>query len=407
MLKKVKVAVFVMMLASLLLAACAPAAASTPETVVQTVVVKQTEIVAGTPVVKEVMITTTPEARPTDLPAGSVQINGAGATFPLPVYTEWIFAYQYVDPSVALNYQGIGSGGGKKGIIDNTLDFAGSDSVLKAEEYTSGVDLQMYPVLAGAVVPIYNLEGYDATKDPILVLDRETLANIYLGKIKTWNDPAIVKLNPDLASKLTAKQITAVHRSDGSGTTEIFTNALAAFLPDWKDSVGAGSAVEWPVDKAGNGIGGKGNAGVAGAVQNTPNSIGYVELSYAIANKISFASMVNKAGKTVKADATSLNSAMNDFATVFDDKLTATIVDGQGEGSWPISGYTYLILHTKSMADCVKAEKLLNYFKWSLTDASAAKRASDLGYSVLAKDVLDKVLAKLGEVTCKDQPVLK
>jgi len=308
---------------------------------------------------------------------------------------------------VAINYQGIGSGGGKKGIVDRTIDFAGSDSTLKDEEYTAGGDLQMYPMIAGAVVPIFNLEGYDPAADKPLVLDRETLANIYLGKVTKWNDPAIVALNPDLAAKLPDKAITAVHRSDGSGTTEIFTNALSAFSTEWKDSVGAGSSVEWPVDKAGSGIGGKGNQGVAASVQNSPNSIGYVELSYAVANKITFAQMVNKAGKTVTADDKSLASAMTDFADAFTDKLTAKIVDGGGEGSWPIAGYTYLILHTSSMDDCTKAEKLLSYVKWSLTDSGAASRAASLGYAVLPSAVQTKVLAKLGEVTCQGQPVLK
>jgi phosphate transport system substrate-binding protein len=331
---------------------------------------------------------------PTPLPAGSVQINGAGATFPLPVYTEWIFAYQYVDPSVTLNYQGIGSGGGKKGIIDHTIDFAGSDSVLKDEEYTSGKDLQMYPMLAGAVVPIYNVEGVTLT----MTLSRDALVGIYNAKTTKWNDPALVALNPNL--KLPDKAITVVHRSDGSGTTEMFTNALAAFSDEWKNTVGAGSSVEWPVDAAGNGIGGKGNQGVAAAVQNTPNSIGYVELSYAIANKIPLAQMINKAGSTVQANAASLASAMADFPQ-FSAKLTNIIVDGNGANSWPISGYTYIILHTTSMSDCLKAQKLVEFLKWALTDAAAAKRAADLGYAVLPGAVQSQVLAKLSEVTCK------
>jgi phosphate transport system substrate-binding protein len=384
--------------ASLLLAACAPAVTPTPQ------MVEVTKIVAGTPEKVEVVITATPEAKPTTLPAGSVQVNAAGATFPLPIYTEWVYAYQYVDPSVALNYQGIGSGGGKKGIIDRTLDFAGSDSVLSADDYKNGVDLQMYPMLASAVVPIFNLEGFDTTKN-VLVLDRETLANIYLGTIKNWNDPAIAKLNPTL--KLPAKPITAVHRSDGSGTTEIFTNALASFSADFKTKPGAGQSVDWPVDKLGNGIGGKGNQGVAGAVQNTPNSVGYVEISYAVANKIPFAQIVNKAGKTVTANAASIGSAINDYKDAFDEHMNAKIVDGAGEASWPITGYTYIILHTKSMEDCTKATKIVSFLNWALTDASAAKRAADLGYSVLPDAVRTNVLAKLGEVTCKDQPVLK
>ncbi len=337
---------------------------------------------------------------PTALPAGSVQLNGAGATFPVPVYTEWIFAYQYVDPSVTINYQGTGSGGGKKAIVDNTVDFAGSDSLLSDAEYTKGKDLQMYPVLAGAVVPIYNIEGVTQT----ITLDGATLVGIYQGNIKTWDDQAILALNPNL--KMPAKTITVVHRSDGSGTTEIFTKALASFSADWKASPGAGSAIEWPADKAGSGVGGKGNQGVAAAVQNTANSIGYVELSYATANKIPFARMVNKAGKTVTANAESLASAITDFATGFDSKLNATIVNGTGEKTWPIAGYTYLILHTTSMQDCLKAQKTLEFFRWALTDAAAAKRAGDLGYSVLPGAVRDTVLGKFAEVTCNGEPAL-
>ncbi len=263
----------------------------------------------------------------------------------------------------------------------------------------------MYPILAGAVVPIYNIQDLTAT-DPVLVLDRNTLTAIFMGSITKWNDPAIAALNKDLAAKLPDTQITVVHRSDGSGTTEIFTNALAAFSEEFKTKVGAGSAVEWPVDKAGNGIGGKGNAGVAAGVQTTPNSIGYVELSYALSNKIPFTSLVNKAGKTVVANQASLASAMNDFAGAFNDKLTAKIVDGGSDASWPIAGYTYIILHTTSMTDCVKAQKILEYVRWSLTDASAGKRAGELGYSVLPAAVRDTVLAKLGEVTCKGNKVL-
>jgi phosphate transport system substrate-binding protein len=379
---------------ALVLTACGPSA---PQTIVVT------QMVAGTP--QTVVITATPQPESPALAAGSVQLNGAGATFPLPVYTEWTYAYQYVDPSVAVNYQGIGSGGGKKAIVDRTVDFAGSDSLLKDEEYQAGGDLQMYPMLAGAVVPIYNIDGVTAD-DPVLILSREVLVGIYDGSISKWNDPAITALNPDLAAKLPAASITAVHRSDGSGTTEIFTNSLSAFSSDWASNVGAGSSVEWPVDKIGSGIGGKGNQGVAAAVQNTPNSIGYVELSYAVSNAITFAKMINKSGATVVADAASLQSAMADFAGSFDEHLTTKIVDGDGAGSWPIAGYTYLILHTQSMDDCAKASALLDYIHWTLTDAGAAQRASDLGYAVLPTAVRDLVMAKLGEVTCNGSPVM-
>ena len=389
------------LLVSFALSACAPATGA-PVEVIKTVQVEVTKMVQGTPQVEVQVVTATPENKPTDLPAGSVTINGAGATFPLPVYTEWNYAFQYVDPAVVLNYQGIGSGGGKKGIIDRTIDYAGSDSLLKDEEYQKGVDLQMLPMLAGAVVPIYNIEGVTKT----VTLDGYTLAGIYSGTIKKWNDEAIKALNPDLAAQLPDKAITAVHRSDGSGTTEIFTKFLAAANEAWKTAPGAGSAIEWPVDKAGNGIGGKGNQGVAVSVLNTKNSIGYVELSYAVANKIAYAQMVNAAGKTVKANAESLASAISDFANTFSDKLTTDLANGSGAGSWPIAGYTYIIVHMTSMDDCVKAQKLLEYLNWALTDPAAAKRAAELGYTVLPDAVRLKVIAKLGEVTCQGQPVL-
>jgi phosphate transport system substrate-binding protein len=342
----------------------------------------------------------------TSLPPGSVQITGAGATFPLPIYTEWTYAYQFVDPAVTINYQGIGSGGGKKAIIDGTVDFAGSDSLVSNDEYAAGKDLQMYPTVAGAEVMIYNIPELDPA-GPALVFDRQTLVDIYNARVTRWNDPEITALNPDVASRLPDKAVTAVHRSDGSGTTEIFTRALSSFSDDWRNSVGFGTSVEWPVDKAGTGIGGKGNQGVAASVQNTPYSIGYVELNYAVANGLSYAQFVNRAGKTVSATADSLQSAMNDYADSFTDKLTNSIVDGPGDGTWPVAGYTYLVLHQSSMTDCVKAAKLLEYIKWTETDPAAAKRATDLGYATLPAAVRDLVLAKLGEVTCDGAPVMQ
>jgi len=259
-------------------------------------------------------------ALPTALPAGSITINGSGATFPLPVYTQWTYAYQYVDPSVVINYQGVGSGAGKKAIIDNTVDFAGSDSLLKDQEYTDGKDLQMYPILAGAVVPVYNIkfnipEVSAGTPTPAapatLVLDRLTLARIFNGTIIKWNDPQIAALNPELVTILPDAQITVVHRSDGSGTTELFTKALESFSMEW--TAGGASAIEWPVDKAGNGIGAKGNPGVAAAVLNTPNSIGYVELAFATSNSMATAKLINKAGTVIAASGASVSAAMADL----------------------------------------------------------------------------------------------
>ena len=307
-----------------------------------------------------------------------------------------------------ISYEGIGSGGGKKAIIDGTVDFAGSDSLVTDDEYAAGKDLQMYPMVAGAEVMIYNIPELDPSSDPALIIDRQTLVDIYMGKVTSWKDPAITALNPDLASKLPDQSIVVVHRSDGSGTTEIFTRALSSMSDDWKNSVGFGSSVEWPVatSNPSNDVGGKGNQGVAAAVQNTPYSIGYVELSYAVANKLNYAQFVNKAGKTLNATPDTLQSAMDDFANSFTDKLTNVIVDGPGDNSWPIAGYTYLVLHTQSMTDCVKAQKLLDYIVWTQTDPAAAKRAGELGYATLPPTVRDQVLAKLGEVTCNGNPVM-
>jgi len=390
MCKNIYVPLFVLLAAGFVLSACGPSA---------------------TPTVPSTSGPQQPTVEPTapPLPVGIVQINGAGATFPLPVYSEWTYAYQYVDPAVIINYQGIGSGGGKKGIIDNTIDFAGSDSLLKDQEYTDGKDLQMYPMLAGAVVVVYNIAWAKdippSTTLPTLVLDRQTLVDIYNAKITKWNDAKIIALNPGLVGYLPDAAITAVHRSDGSGTTEIFTRALTAFSADW--TAGGASSIEWPVDAAIICIGDKGNQGVATAVLNTPNSLGYVELSYSISNNMAMASMVNKAGNTTIANGDSVASAMSDFANSFTDKFTTTIVDGPGANSWPIVGYTYIILHTTSMTDCVKAQKLLDYLQWALTDPGAANVASNLGYSVLPEVVRNQAIAKYHEVTCNGEAVLK
>lgn len=387
--KNLSVSLFVLLIAVLLLSACGSSATPMPQIVV---------------------VTATPgSASATPLPVGSVQITGSGATFPLPLYTQWTYAYQFVDPSVVLNYSGVGSGAGKTAIINNTVDFAGSDSLLSDQQYTDGKDLQMYPMVAGAVVPVYNIAfkpvptpaaGQTAIDLPKLILGSQTLVDIYNGKITKWNDPAILALNPGLVDYLPDADITTVHRSDSSGTTEIFTKSLTSFSADW--TAGSASSVQWP-----NGLGGKGNAGVAAQVIANPNSIGYVELAYALSNGMSVAQMVNKAGQTVTANGASVEAAMAEFSGAFTDKLTATIVDGFSASAWPISGYTYIILHTTSMTDCVKAQKLLEFLRWAQTDPAAQSGATTLGYSVLPDAVRTTVLAKLAEVTCNGQSVLK
>ncbi len=385
MTKFVRPTLFVLVIFSFLLAACG--APATPAAVQP----------------QNAEVTSTPDASQ-QLPAGSVQINGAGSTFQQPAMSDWAYAYPLIDQSVVINYQGVGSGAGKKAIIGNTVDFAGSDSVLSDQETADGKDLQIFPILAGAVVLMYNIPELDPTKDPVLILDGKTLVDIYNAKVTKWNDPEITALNPQIASKLPDKPITTVHRSDGSGTTEIFTNALASFSSDW--TAGHGTTVEWPADKAGSGIGGKGSQGVSAVVQNTPYAIGYVEYSFAKANNIAFAQMVNKAGKTVTAGPDSVQSAMNDYANAFTPALTAVIVNGGGEASWPIAGYTYDIVHASSMTDCVKAGKLLAFFHWLLTDPTATKRATALGFVPLPDAVLKQVEAALSKVTCNGQQVM-
>ena len=396
------VPMFVLLVAVLVLSACGTAApTATPQTVVQ----------IQTQVVNQVVTATPGPATATPLAPGSIQVTAAGATFPAPLYSQWTLSYQYVNPAVSINYNPIGSGAGKTAIVANTVDFAGSDSALSDQNYTDGKDLQMYPMVAGAEVLAYNVAfkpvptpaaGATAVTLPKLVLSRQLLVDIYNAKVTTWNDPAIVALNPGLAAYLPAAPITTVHRSDGSGTTDIFTHALAAFSPDW--TAGAAQSIQWPGK---NNLGGKGNAGVSAAILSTPNSIGYVEIAYAISNSMTFAQMVNKAGQTVSANGASINADMADFSTIFDNnpKMIAYIPDGAGNGSWPITGYTYLILHTTSMTDCVKAQAIVNFIKWAQTDPTAQKAATTLGYSVLPDAVRTKVLTTLAQVTCNGEPL--
>ncbi|MGD0752747.1 MAG: phosphate ABC transporter substrate-binding protein PstS [Anaerolineales bacterium] len=379
------------------------AATPTPQTVVQvqTQVVNQVQVVTATPA----------PATATPLPVGSIQITAAGATFPAPLYSQWTYAYQYVNPAVVINYNPIGSGAGKTAIVANTVDFAGSDSALSDQNYTDGKDLQMYPMVAGAEVLAYNIAfkpvptpaaGATAITLPKLVLGRQLLVDIYNAKVTMWNDPEIIALNPGLKDYLPAAAITTVHRSDGSGTTDIFTHALTAFSSDW--TAGAAQSIQWPGK---NNLGGKGNAGVAAAILSTPNSIGYVEIAYAISNSMTYSQMINKAGTTVDANGASINADMADYASIFDNnpKMIAYIPDGGGDGSWPITGYTYLILHTTSMQDCTKAQAIVDFIKWAQTDPTAQKAATTLGYSVLPDAVRAKVIATLAQVTCNGQPL--
>jgi phosphate transport system substrate-binding protein len=324
----------------------------------------------------------------------SVQISGAGATFPFPLYSRWFYDYAYVQPAVKFNYQSIGSGGGIQQITKKTVDFGASDAILNADQIAAAPGIQMLPTVAGADVVAYNLAALK-DKDP-LVLDGPTVANIFLGKVTKWNDGAIAALNPGVT--LPDQDIIVVHRSDGSGTTYIFTDYLSKVSADWKAQVGNATSVNWPV-----GLGGKGNEGVTGTLTQNDGAIGYVELAYAIANKLPFASLVNAAGSTVKADAASTQAAMGDFAGQMPDTLAISIVNAPGKDSWPIAGYTYVLLYM-DQTDCAKGEAISDFLKWAWGDAGT-KDAADLNYVPLPDAVKAKDLARLAQVTCNGAPL--
>ena len=384
MTKTVRSLMFVLVALSILLAACG-GTPSTPVTVVQT-----QEVVK--------VVTPTPDAsQPTALPSGSVQITGAGATFPFPLYSKWFYDYAFVDTSVKFNYQSIGSGGGIKQITEKTVDFGASDAILNDDQFKAAPGIQMFPTVAGAEAIVVNLKGADGKPlaTPIK-FPYTAVADIYLGKITKWNDPVLTGANPDI--QLPDQDIIVVHRSDGSGTTFIFTDYLSKVSSEWKDTVGNGSSVQWPV-----GLGGKGNEGVYGTVSQNDGAIGYVELAYALQNKAVLNEVQNKAGSYVTPSPETTQSAMADYGTELGDKLALSIVDGPGENSFPITGYTYLLLYMDQQ-DCAKAQKIVEFIKWAYgTDGT--KDATDLLYVPLPDDVKQQVFAKLDQITCQGAPL--
>ena len=383
MTKSVRSLVFTLVALSFLLAACGSPAAAEPVTVVET---------------KVVVVTPTPDASmPGPLPVGSVQITGAGATFPFPLYSKWFYDYAFVDTSTKFNYQSIGSGGGIKQITEKTVDFGASDAILNADQYTAAPGIQMFPTVAGAEAIVVNLKGADGKPlaTPIK-FPYTAVADIYLGKITKWNDPVLTEANPDI--QLPDQDIIVVHRSDGSGTTFIFTDYLSKVSSEWKDTVGNGSSVQWPV-----GLGGKGNEGVYGTVSQNDGAIGYVELAYALQNKAVLNEVQNKAGAYVTPSPETTQSAMADYGTELGDKLALSIVDGPGENTFPIAGYTYLLLYMDQQ-DCAKAQKIVEFIKWAYgTDGT--KDATDLLYVPLPDDVKQQVFAKLDQITCQGAPL--
>jgi phosphate transport system substrate-binding protein len=314
--------------------------------------------------------------------SAQMMINGAGATFPYPIYSKWFDEYTKVDPSVRFNYQSIGSGGGQKQILAQTVDFGASDGPMTDDNLSKAPGKILHiPTVAGAVVITYNVEG-----NPALKLDADTIAGIFLGTIKKWNDPKIAATNSGV--KLPDKDIVVVHRSDGSGTTFIFTDYVSKVSPEWKSKVGTNTSVSWPA-----GIGGKGNEGVSGQVKQTPGAIGYVELIYAIQNKMPYADIKNSAGEFVKPTLDSVTAALA-TANIPDD-FRFSMTNAPGKDAYPIAGATWLLVYQKQK-DATKGKKLVEFLKWALTKGEAM--AKDLDYASLPESVQQRVLKRIDEI---------
>jgi len=316
---------------------------------------------------------------------GKIQINGAGATFPYPIYSKWFSEFNKAYPNVEINYQSIGSGGGIRQVTNQTVFFGATDGPMTNEQLLAAPGkLLHFPTVLGAVLPIYNIPGVTAE----LKFTGAVLADIFLGKITKWNDPAIAKLNPDV--KLPGTDITVAHRSDGSGTTYIWVDYLAKVSPEWKSKVGVATAVNWPT-----GVGGKGNEGVAGLVTQTPGSIGYVELIYALQNKISYGSVQNMAGEFTKATVQSVTAAAALAAAKMPADFRVSITNAEGKGVYPISSFTWLLLY-ESPKDKAQAKTMVDFVKWALTDGQ--KFCADLGYAPLPAEVVKLELAALAKI---------
>jgi len=303
-------------------------------------------------------------------------ITGAGATFPAPVYAKWAEAYKAAT-GAQLNYQAIGSGGGIKQIVAKTVDFGASDDPLSGEDLTKNGLLQ-FPAVIGGVVAVFNVPGIGANQ---LVLNGAVLGDIYRGAIKTWNDPALAKLNPSL--KLPDSAITLIYRSDSSGTTAVFTDYLAQTNPAFKTSPGAGKTVNWPA-----GVGGRGNAGVAANVTKIAGAIGYVEYAYAKQNKIPFAAMLNRDGKRVEADDLTFAAAADKADWNSEPGFGISLNNQAGEKAWPITSASFILMH-KAATDPKRSAEALKFFKWSL--ANGGKLAVDLDYVPMPANVVKQI----------------
>jgi phosphate transport system substrate-binding protein len=315
-------------------------------------------------------------------------INGAGATFPYPIYSKWFDEFHKAN-GTQINYQSVGSGAGIKQATEGTVDFGASDGPmnddqLKAFKAKNGVGILHFPTVLGAVVPTYNVPGVRGA----LNFTPEALSGIFLGRISKWNDPAIVGSNKGV--NLPANDIVVIHRSDGSGTTYIFTDYLSKVSSDWKDKVSKGTSVNWPV-----GLGGKGNEGVTGLIKQTPNSIGYVELIYAAQNKVPYGSVKNSSGTFVNADLASVTEAAAGAVKTMPEDFRVSITNSPGKNAYPISSFTWLLIPEK-FKDTAKRDAMKKFLSWAITDGQSF--AESLSYAKLPKEVVDKELKAINKV---------
>jgi len=317
--------------------------------------------------------------------AQTQRINGAGATFPYPIYSKWFSEYNKLHTTVEINYQSIGSGGGIQQVTKQTVFFGATDGPMTADQLTAAPGKIMhFPTVLGAVVPVYNIPNVSTD----LKFSGPVLADIFLGKITKWNDPAIAKLNAGVT--LPGTDITVAHRADGSGTTYIWVDYLGKVSPEWKTKVGVANSVNWPT-----GVGGRGNEGVAGLVKQTPGAIGYVELIYALQNKIAYGSVLNAAGESMKASVQSVTAAAAEAVKSMPPDFRVSITNAPGAGVYPISSFTWILLY-ENAKDKAQAKTMVDFMKWALTDGQ--KFAPELGYAPLPEAVVKLEMAALAKI---------
>jgi phosphate transport system substrate-binding protein len=316
---------------------------------------------------------------------GQVLLNAAGATFPYPIYSKWFDQYRQAHSNVQINYQSIGSGGGIRQLLDKTVDFGASDGPMSDDQLKqASVPILHFPTVLGADIPSYNIAGVQGE----LNFTPEALSGIFLGKITKWNDPAIASANPGV--KLPGDDIVVVHRSDGSGTTYIWTDYLSKISPEWQQKVGKATSVNWPV-----GLGGKGNEGVSALIQQTPGALGYIELIYAIQNHLSYGKVKNSSGAFVKADLASVSEAAAAASKSMPDDFRVSITNPEGKGAYPIASFTWLLIPAK-FTDTAKRDVVKDFLKWMMTDGQQSCEA--LSYAKLPKEVVAKEMKAISKI---------